>query len=63
MWTDGFYKNMNTYILTESKNFRTFLKENYSIVLDSCKLHIYKKENAEHVFNHNVGSSYAVCTY
>ena len=31
--------NMNTYI--KGTNFKTFLKENYPIALDSCKLHIY----------------------
>ena len=34
MWTSGFC--MNTYILTEGR--KTFLKENYAIVLDSCYL-------------------------
>ena len=27
---------MNTYILTEGRNFKTFLKESYAIALDSC---------------------------
>ena len=30
--------DMYTYILTEGKNFKTFLKENYAIALDSCNL-------------------------
>ena len=33
--------SVNTYILTEDTNFKAFLKENYPIALDSCKLHIY----------------------
>ena len=32
--------NINIYILTESTNLKTFLKENYLIALDSYKLHI-----------------------
>ena len=28
--------DMNTYILTEGRNFKTFLKENYAVDLDSC---------------------------
>ena len=28
--------NMNAYLLTEDKNLKTFLKENYSVGLDSC---------------------------
>ena len=30
--------DMNTNILTEGRNFKTFLKENYAIALDSCCL-------------------------
>ena len=30
--------DMSIYILTEDGNFKTFLKENYEIVLDSCDL-------------------------
>ena len=33
---------MKTYILTESRNFKTILKENYVIALDSC--YIFTKE-------------------
>ena len=35
MWTLVFI-DLNTYILTEDRNFKTFLKENYAIALDSC---------------------------
>ena len=31
---------MNTYILTEGKNLETFLKENYTIALESCYLFV-----------------------
>ena len=34
---------MNACALTESKNFKTFLKENYTIALDSCYLPRCKK--------------------
>ena len=35
------FTNMNTYILTEDTNLKTFLKEKYLIALDCCNLHIY----------------------
>ena len=60
MWTGGLYKYEHT--LTEGTNFTTFLKENYSVALDSCTLHIYKK-NVEHGFEHDVDSPYGVCIY
>ena len=34
--------DMNMYILTEGRNFKTFLKENYVIPWDSCYLFILK---------------------
>ena len=55
MWT-GVFININTYILTEGTNLKTFLKENYPIALDSCKLHI--NENVEHKFEFDVDSVY-----
>ena len=54
--------NMSTYILTEGINFKIFLKENYPITLESCKLHIYWK-NVEHGIEHDVDSSYGDCIY
>ena len=30
--------DMNTYTLTKSMNFKTFMKENYTIALDNCNL-------------------------
>ena len=48
---------MNTYILTEGTNLKTFLKEKYSIALDCCK------KNIEHGFEHDVHSPYGVCMY
>ena len=30
--------DLNMHILTESRNFKIFLKENYTITLDSCYL-------------------------
>ena len=38
---------MNTYILTEGRNFKIFLKENYAIALDSCYLFTKKMLNKE----------------
>ena len=54
--------NTNTYILTGGTNFKTSLNENYSIALDSCKLHIYLK-NVENGFEHDVDSSYGVSIF
>ena len=38
---------MNTNILTEGRNFKTFLKENDAIALDSCHLFTKKMLNKE----------------
>ena len=46
MQTSGFFIDMNTYILTKSRNFKTFLKENYAVALDSCL------KNFEHGIEH-----------
>ena len=35
---------MNTYIRTEDRNFKTFLKQVYSILLDSCYIFTKKKD-------------------
>ena len=45
--TSGLYINMNTYILAKGWNFKTFLKENYAIALDSCYLFNKKMLNME----------------
>ena len=50
--------NMNTYILTEGKNFKTFLKENYPIALCSCML-----KKVEHLIEPDVDSAYGVYIY
>ena len=42
-----FLLNMNTYILTEGTNFKTFLKENYPIDLDSCYIFTNNMLNLE----------------
>ena len=39
--------DMNTNILTEGRNFKTFLKENYAIALDSCCLFTKEMLNME----------------
>ena len=38
---------MNKYILTEGRNFKTFLKENYAIALESCYLFTKKVLSTE----------------
>ena len=52
MSTCDFYR-MNTYILTERRNFKTFWKENYAIGLNSCYLF-----NVEHGTEHDIDSAY-----
>ena len=56
MWTYGFYKCFYRwflqifkvkYVLTEDRNFNTFLKENYAIALDSCCFTKKKNLNME----------------
>ena len=41
------FTDMNTYRLTESNNFKTFLEENYAIVFDSCYLFTKKMLNVK----------------
>ena len=50
---------MNTYILTESRNFKILSKENYAIALDSSYLCTKKMLNMELIFD----SAYAVRTH
>ena len=38
--------DMDTYILTEDKNFKTFWKESYAIALDSC--YSFTEKKTEH---------------
>ena len=38
---------MNTYILSEDRNFKVFLKANYAIALGSCYILIKKMRNME----------------
>ena len=38
---------MNTYILSEDRNFKVFLKANYAIALGSCYMLIKKMMNME----------------
>ena len=40
---------MNTNILTEGRNFKTFLKENDATALDSC--HLFTKKMLKKEFN------------
>ena len=53
---------MNMYILTEGRNFKTFMKENYAIALDSCYLLIYYKY-VEHGIERDIDSAYRVCIH
>ena len=45
---------MDTCILTESRNFETFLRENYAIALESC--YLFTKKMCEH----DIDSAYGV---
>ena len=47
--------DMNFYILTEGRNFKAFLKENYAVALDSFYMFI------EHEIEHSGESAYGVC--
>ena len=49
---------MNTYILTERRNFKTFWKENYAVGLDSCYVF-----NLEHRTEHDIDSAYGACMH
>ena len=48
---------MNTYILTEGRIFKEFLKEHYAVALESCYMYI------EHGIEHDADSAYAVCIH
>ena len=52
---------MNSYILTEGRNFQIFWKENYAIALDGCCL--LTKKNVEHGIEHDIDSAYGVCKH
>ena len=52
---------MNTYILTEVSNFKTFLKENYAIALSSCSL--FTKELFERGIEHDIDSAHRLCIH
>ena len=54
---------MNMYVITEVRNIKTFLKENYAIALDSCYLLIYCYKYVEHGIEHDIGSAYRVCIH
>ena len=49
---------MNTYTITGRRNFRTLLKENYAVGLNSCYLF-----NVEHGTEHDIDSAYGVCMH
>ena len=46
--------DMNSYLMTEGRNFKTFLKDNFGINLDSC--YIFTKKIVEHEIEHNVST-------
>ena len=50
--------DMNTYIITEGRNFKAILKENYAMTLDSCYLF-----NVEHGIEYDVDSTYGIYLY
>ena len=54
--------DINTYILTEGRNFKRFLKENYAIVLSSCYLFTYLL-NVENGIERDIASAYGVCIH
>ena len=43
MWTSTTSFHRYEHILTEGRNFKTFLKESYAVALDSC--YIFNKKN------------------
>ena len=53
---------MNNHILTEGRNFKIFLKENYSVAFYSNNLYIFT-ENVEDAFEYDDDSTYGVCVY
>ena len=49
--------DINKYILTEGgRSFKTFLKDNYAIALDSCVMYLLK--NVKHEIEHDIDSIY-----
>ena len=51
------------YILIEGRNFKTFLKENYAIALDSCYQLIIYYKYVKHRIQHVIDSAYRVCIH
>ena len=52
------FTDMNTYILTEGRNFKSFLQKKYAIASDSC--YLFTKENVEHGIEHDIDNTYGV---
>ena len=52
---------MITNILTERRNFKIFLEENYLVALDNC--YLFTKKNVKHGIDHDIDSAYGVCIY
>ena len=62
MWTIlVVFVDMDTYILTEVSNFKTFLKENYAIALSSC--YLFTKKMFEHGIEHDIDSAHRLCIH
>ena len=56
------FMDMIMYVLTEGRNFKTFLKENYATALDSCYLLIYYKY-VEYGIEYDIDSAYRLCIH
>ena len=56
-----FFIDMNTYVSTRGRNFKSFLKETYEIALDSCYLLTNKMLNME--LNMIIYCAYGVCIH
>ena len=52
------FVDMNKYILTERRNFKTFWKKSCAIGLDSCYLF-----NVEHGTENDIDSAYGDCMH
>ena len=50
MWTSSCFR----YELADGRNFKTFLKENYAVALDSCDWFTKLRKNVDHGTEHDV---------
>ena len=63
MWTNSFYIYEHVYTHRGGRSFKTFLKENYTIALESQAVVTYLLRNVKHGIEHDIASNYGDIKY